>query len=153
MLGLALGDHAVAGEGDVGDVGVLEEYLPEGLAAVAYLVAYEELHGLFPVEAHVIALHVLDLHGDEQRTEYQDEGDDVLEAHEDGAHLASLCREGEGALEDHGGVEGGAVPGREDAGDEGGEHGHAEAYEDDMRVVHNAEGAGDVGGQRGGGGQ
>ena len=32
---LALGDHAVAGEGDVGDVGVLEEYLPEGLAAVA----------------------------------------------------------------------------------------------------------------------
>ena len=93
---LALGYHLPSGEGDIGDVGVLEEYLPEGLAAVAYPAAYEELHGLFPVEAHVIALHILDLHGDEQRAEYQDEGDDVLEAHEDGAHLAALGREPRG---------------------------------------------------------
>ena len=122
---LALGYHLSSGKCDIGDVGILQEHLPEGLAAVSYLVAYEELHCLLPVEAHVVALHVLDLHCDEQRAEYQDEGDDVLEAHEDRAHLAALGREGEGAFEDHGRIEGCAVAGGEDTGDECGDYSHA----------------------------
>ena len=111
------------------------EYLPEGLAAVAYPAAYEELHGLFPVEAHVIALHILDLHGDEQRAEYQDEGDDILEAYQDRTQGTAFGREGEGSLEDHGGAEGGAVTGRENTCDQGGDYGHTETDEDDVQIV------------------
>ena len=117
---LALGYYLVAGKCYIGDVGILHEHLPEGLAAVPDLAAYEELHGLLPVEAHVVALHVFDLYCDEQRAEYQDEGYDVLEAHEDRAHLAALGREGEG-----GRIEGCAVAGGEYTGDECGDYSHA----------------------------